>query len=417
MNQGLLYDPQNLSYNKDKISKTTTKCKACTNKLKMVNIDSRVVSSRASNEHIYNLTISEYQLIWSIIFGNHYPNNYFTSYKLFDRLIDYASLPYLDKSPNIYDLYMVCKPTNITDPNYIYLSEFSKNTLLDIIREKLPKSNRNYILENQPIDQLEQLASHLLNQNLKDIYTGNNPYDYILDNLNSMGYSEISLVFQESNWYTNSIPIWKRHSEKRKSEMITNNTILDNNLLKTRDEIVADLCLRVLNSNILAPRCPKNYKYSSKFLRQMNHWILSETVLRRFVWSFLKIFYLAEHRLLLKTLSLRQLQTIEICQNLCQLLQVSDMSSTWKTFLSNIGEVLICRAINQAGECKSMGLLNSYQIQNEFNHPIQILRYWYDHDRDYALVALSNSLDIEGNINICSLTLQIQARYNSGFVK
>ena len=181
-----------------------------------------------------------------------------------------------------------------------------------------------------------------------------------------------------------------------------------------------------------------------EFKKTANRRILAEAVLRRFIWLHLKTMFIPDHNLLVRTLKLKQLVNIYQGKNLCDIITIPDNSPAWITYITNIGNILISRAANELFSCsdetklsnldlehfretsKSDFLSNSFSTKIHSNGNIltksyqvkdlerEFLRKWYDRDRDYALVALANSIREDGSVDICSLNIQIKARVKRG---
>jgi hypothetical protein len=155
----------------------------------------------------------------------------------------------------------------------------------------------------------------------------------------------------------------------------------------------------------MPPCLPVGYKFNSNFQRQVNQFILAEGVLRSMTWSLLRTLCLPDHNLLTQTLTIEQLKQIHLAKTMCNIISVLDRSPAWETLISNIGQLLISRAMQSFGRCSS---------DSKIDVDKEALSKWYNTDYDYALVALCNVLKPDGSVDIYSLTGQIKARSTSG---
>ena len=194
---------------------------------------------------------------------------------------------------------------------------------------------------------------------------------------------------------------------------------------------IPDIFNVILRSDHLLPTIGINSR-GQEFKNIANRRILAEAVLRRFVWLHLRIMFMPDHDLLVKTLKLKQLANIYQGNNLCDIITIPDNSPAWITYITNIGNVLISRASNELSSCSDDSKLSNLDLPKKIfsldhfptkNHSKsyqekdlerEFLRKWYDQDRNYALVALANSIRTDGSVDICSLNVQIKARIKRG---
>lgn len=168
-----------------------------------------------------------------------------------------------------------------------------------------------------------------------------------------------------------------------------------------------DKCFdKVLSSRKLLPLCPStNYDFHPDFRRKINQYILAEATLRRLTWNLLRVFRLSDHDTLVQTLSIAQLKLIHMVRTMCDIVSINDNSPEWETLISNIGNVLLSRALQSLSKCSNDSNIDANK---------RALTKWYMIDHNYALVALCNVLKPDGSVDICSLIGQIKARSTSG---
>lgn len=399
------------------------------------------VFGEKSHDSSPNLDQASYQFIWE----------YFTSRseiphqipqklnpRLYQRLSKFADLPFLGKKTSLYQLYLITKPTDLTDPNYHQLKSASIATLVTILWIKLneychiwlglkPNQTEEHqvkfltIVKNRSLSDIETEVELLIdgfpnqqdwNQKLKLFLDLDLPTKCPKLNLRTILYSELS----------NLTYSWKIPAFSLSGETLD----LKNNSQNLQPPSQNDDFQKIVNHSLPFLKST-NYNFSQSFRYKINRWILAEAVLRKFTWSQLRIMSLPNHQLLIKTLQLDQLAHIHRAGNLCQIVMVMDESPTWNTFLTDLGNILISRAVKELARCRELPNqssiiqdatnLNQTQSITLDDHEKQLIRKWYDRDRNYALVALANSIQADGSVDICSLNIQIQARVNRGMLE
>ncbi len=168
-----------------------------------------------------------------------------------------------------------------------------------------------------------------------------------------------------------------------------------------------DKCFdKILTSDLLLPHPHiPGYKFTSKFKRMINQFILAESILRCFTWSFLRTFTLANHSGLVQRLSINQLKTIHQAQSLCDIMMIIDKSPVWETLISNIGDILMSRLLRDIAKCDSNCNLDLRK---------ETISRWYINDHDFAIVAMCNAAKADGSIDACSVARRIKVRLRSG---
>jgi len=183
-------------------------------------------------------------------------------------------------------------------------------------------------------------------------------------------------------------------------------------------------CNSIMNRDDLYPcPAPVGHYYREKYRLENNKLVLAQSVLWRLYWQKLKVLTLPHHNLLVQSLDFAQIKSINLAGTICDLMIINDDSLVWTTLVRDIGELLINRACSELG----MYLRNSYYNKNWSDHrkintykppfmysksdlPKVNLMKWYRKDREYAMVALSNSIKDDGSVDIGSLSLQISVR-------
>lgn len=434
--------------------------------------------------------------------------------QLYDRLSKFANLPFISKKTSLYQLYLITKPTDLTDPDYRNLKSLSIATLITILWAKL----KEYILDrrlpftpgrssrvNLPrrdaspsvqggsmgidLPTEEIFISAVKDQSLDQI---ENDVELLIDHsptrLDWIKILNLYIFYQdgaklENSQLINRNPLRddKNHLYRQVISMTyywpkllddsclrTDRTILSTDMPRFKTKIqnpisfknsIPDIFNTILTGNHLFPTFRLN-NFSQKYKKLVNRWILAEAVLRRFVWRHLRIMFMPDHNLLVQTLKLKQLSNIYQGKSLCDVITIPDNSPAWITYITNIGNILISRAANELSGCdddkklsiqdfpkdiswfqskksisedmmededvKNLGYPSLTQARVDYDKRFssetyqtedlekEFLRKWYDQDRDYALVALANSIRLDGSVDICSLNIQIKARIKRG---
>ncbi len=151
-----------------------------------------------------------------------------------------------------------------------------------------------------------------------------------------------------------------------------------------------------------------HHTYNPQFEAKVLKSITADAILKRLTWQFLKVLQLTHHNLLVQSLSSEQLQKISSAQSLCDVALINDNSPNWDTLLSDIGEILLCRALDSMG-CDKNNDANFDTLKME-------IRNWYKRDRDFALVALSNNTNIKGQVHAQQLSTIMHSRGRNGLL-
>ncbi len=450
-------------------------CKPCgTYKIMETTIvDKLLVNSNLTNSK--NLDQKSYSFIWeyfterlstNLPSGNIHSRIHQSNWcQLYDRLSKFANLPFISKKTSLYQLYLITKPTDLIDPNYHKLKSLSIATLITILWTKLKEylsdlnltnktnpSEETFIsaVKDKSLDQIEKDVELLIDLtptrsdwtkilNLYIFYqdeTKLNLDQFTRDRKHSKNHKKylyrqfLTLTYHWPAFLNESNPIMSNYSSRKIFNPFSENSM-------------PDIFKVILTGDHLLPNIEADI-YDLEFKKTANRRILAEAVLRRFVWLHLKTMFIPDHNLLVKTLKLKQLANIYQGKNLCDIITIPDNSPAWITYITNIGNILISRAANELFACSdeaklsfklqipwelkpSIGLhSDSFSDKINFDDNIltksyqvkdlerDFLRKWYDQDRDYALVALANSIREDGSVDICSLNIQIKARIKRG---
>nr|QBK90758.1 MAG: hypothetical protein LCPAC201_00590 [Pithovirus LCPAC201] len=431
------------------------------------------ISANSNSSMTKNLDWKSYSFIWEYfterLSSNLPPGNIHTRIhqsnwcSLYDRLSKFANLPFLSKKTSLYQLYLITKPTDQTDPNYHQLKSFSIATLITILWTELKGYlfDSNFSVEIVPTEEI--FISAVKNQSLNqiendvelliDLSPTQSDWDKIL-NLYIFYQSETRLEINQSRINHNSPRNNKNHLCRQFVNLTYHwPTFLEdllrsihlertgeNSFLEDRSQsihlertnkspffnknVMPDIFNVILTGDHLLPTFRID-NYGREFKKSINRRILAEAVLRRFVWRHLRIMFMPDHDLLVRTLKLKQLSNIYQGNNICDIIIIPDSSPAWVTYITNIGNILISRAANELSGCTEEEKLSIHDSETRSDNELietyqkedsekEFLRKWYNRDRNYALVALANSIRVDGSVDICSLNIQIKARIKRG---
>jgi hypothetical protein len=162
---------------------------------------------------------------------------------------------------------------------------------------------------------------------------------------------------------------------------------------------------KVITSRQLLPSCHiVGHRFTDTLRLRINRYLLAETIMNRLSWGLLRIFRFPDHSILVQSLSIEQLVIIHEAKTICSIVANEDHSSTWTLLISNLGNALLSKALRALTKCSSNNNDRSLDLNKE------ALAKWYRMDRNYAVVAMCNTLKPNGKVDIGSLAGQIAAR-------
>lgn len=166
---------------------------------------------------------------------------------------------------------------------------------------------------------------------------------------------------------------------------------------------------KVLTSRRLLPSCHiVGHQFTDLLRSRINRYLLVEAVLNRVSWGLLRVFRFSDHSALVQCLTIDQLVIMYEAKTICGIVTVEDHSSGWNLLISNLGDILLSKALRSLTTCSSPNNDKSLDLNKE------ALSKWYLCDKNYAVVAMCNALKPNGMVDIGSLAGQIRARELSG---
>ena len=421
-----------------------------------------------------NLDSSSFDLIWAI-FAEGLEGHLVQagSSCLFDRLLPFAYLPLIGVQPNLYQLYLITKPTANEESNYNEIMMKSTAILISLIWNKirtlLNLSNHDQVAQRKfglaalqkELSQLEIEGQILLGWQAS--------WEQRRQIINSYGFSLSQTFFpfnsefrKTQDWPTYLYSEAQRHTYYwpwLKNLVIMNEVFIPDtgqhlvgNRLDFRGPMGSNwlgdssvpsqvqtrkLITQMLTSDHLFPFRPlSGYRFIPIFQAQVGQWLLAETILRGLTWRFLRVFFLRHHQLLVLTLTIDDLIIIYRAVSLCDIVIITHRGQAWETLVADIGDILLSRSLQEIILCSPVSeqAINEEKKEESISrkttqahlelvdpHGFEVdsekdsLRRWFLADRDYALVALANNLLNDGRVDICALQLQITARRRTFF--
>ena len=393
-----------------------------------------------------NLDIPSFDLIWSIFTRGIYNNvNCKCNSQIFDTLAPFARLTYQEISTTYYQLYLATKPIHERDPNYRLAQQKSTSMLISLLWSEISRFSDIPVKNSVAADRFGQVAiqkgmgkletdAQLLfdpnsNQTIIDRLVASYGLQYHEQSISIPNSPETAIsrpkvlehLYQIFQGYTYHWPWIKSIKDlyqviepqfKACYPQINLSLVPTSGVVETNE-----IFNRVLTSQKLVPNPHlAGYRLTAKFQDQIRKWLLAEAILRNLSWDILRVFCLDHHTVLVQTLSLTQLKVIYQAVSLCDIIMVKDKDKTWETLISDIGDVLVSRALQEVG--RRPGRTRSPSISAlgqvvDVDSERDIIRRWFQSDRDYALVALCNVLQSDGRVAVAKLQLQITSRIRS----
>ncbi len=172
--------------------------------------------------------------------------------------------------------------------------------------------------------------------------------------------------------------------------------------------IIGDNNIAQENYQFLPPIHLPHYIYNPQFVAKVMESITADATLKKLTWQFLKVPQLTHHDLLVQSLSPEQLHNISAAQSLCDVALIKDSSPCWNTLLADIGEILLCRALDSIG-CDKNNDVGIDKLK-------RAMRNWYKRDTDFVLVALCNNTNSKGQVHAKQLSMIMHSRNRNGLL-